>query len=242
MLCKPKRAWCVISRPGVKVQLTPLQDAWLTAIADVRGVSRPEVVREAITWLAARETDRVSRTRHYRLIAFIARQELWNPVDEHLDAAARSGRPGPHPRPGRRRRPARLSEALAALSAVKAPGRDAGAGRTAGEATARRRRARWPPAGPPASPSRAPSLICIRKFGPLDARRPGNCVLWRMANRGLPTVQARISWELLAALDRECERRGWTRTQLVTQLLEQELNGPASSTSGQRRKRRRTKR
>jgi hypothetical protein len=81
------------------VQLTALEDAWLTAVADVRGVSRPAAVREAISWLAARETARVSRTRHYRVIGYIARQEIWNPVDELLDAAAREA--DGHPTPQR---------------------------------------------------------------------------------------------------------------------------------------------
>jgi Arc/MetJ-type ribon-helix-helix transcriptional regulator len=69
---------------GVSVKLSPLQDAWLTAIADVRGATRSDVVREALSWLAARETDRIARTRHYRVIGLIARQEAWNPVDDYL--------------------------------------------------------------------------------------------------------------------------------------------------------------
>ncbi len=66
------------------MQLSPLQDAWLSAIAEVRGTTRQEVVREAISWVAARESTRVSRTRHYRLIGYLAEQEAWNPVDDHL--------------------------------------------------------------------------------------------------------------------------------------------------------------
>jgi hypothetical protein len=66
------------------LQLSPIQDAWLTAIAEVRGCSRPDVIREALEWVAARETDRVSRTRHYALIGFIAKQEMWNPIDDYL--------------------------------------------------------------------------------------------------------------------------------------------------------------
>jgi hypothetical protein len=45
------------------------------------------VIRAAISRLAARETERVARTRHYRVLGVIARQEQWNPVDDYLRAA-----------------------------------------------------------------------------------------------------------------------------------------------------------
>lgn len=70
------------------VRLTPVQAAWVDAIADTRGTSRSAVVRDALTGLAARETVRVQRTRHYRLIGLLARQEHWNPVDEYLHGGA----------------------------------------------------------------------------------------------------------------------------------------------------------
>lgn len=68
----------------ITVRLAPLQDAWLTAIADVRNTTRSEVLREAITRLAARESDRVARSHHYHVLGVIARQESWNPVDDYL--------------------------------------------------------------------------------------------------------------------------------------------------------------
>jgi hypothetical protein len=73
--------------PRITVRLLPLQLAWLDAVAAVRQTNRTEVIREAITWLAARESDRVSRTRQNRVIQLIARQEEWNPVDDFLAAA-----------------------------------------------------------------------------------------------------------------------------------------------------------
>ena len=75
------------SLPRITVRLLPLQVAWLDAVAAVRQTNRSEVIREAITWLAARESTRVERTRHYRVIQLIARQEAWKPVDDYLREA-----------------------------------------------------------------------------------------------------------------------------------------------------------
>jgi hypothetical protein len=68
----------------MSVRMTGIEWAWLDAVADVRGESHSEVVRLAIAWFCVRETERVERTRHYALIAYVARQEAWNPVDDHL--------------------------------------------------------------------------------------------------------------------------------------------------------------
>ncbi|HEX3519521.1 MAG TPA: hypothetical protein VHT29_10860 [Solirubrobacteraceae bacterium] len=48
------------------------------------------MLREALQWVASRETVRVERTRHAQLIGYIARQELWNPIDEYLRFMAES--------------------------------------------------------------------------------------------------------------------------------------------------------
>jgi metal-responsive CopG/Arc/MetJ family transcriptional regulator len=68
----------------MSVRMTGTQRAWLDAVAEVRGESHSDVVRRAISWFCVRETERVERTRHYALIAYVSRQEAWNPVDEHL--------------------------------------------------------------------------------------------------------------------------------------------------------------
>jgi hypothetical protein len=54
------------SLPGITVRLLPLQVTWFDAAAALRQTNRSEGIREAITWLAARESAQVSRTRHYR--------------------------------------------------------------------------------------------------------------------------------------------------------------------------------
>ncbi|HME04265.1 MAG TPA: hypothetical protein VKG38_14685 [Solirubrobacteraceae bacterium] len=66
--------------------MTAVEQAWLDAVADVRGQSRAEIVRQAIRWYCVRETARIERTRHYALIGYLAKQEAWNPVDDHLAA------------------------------------------------------------------------------------------------------------------------------------------------------------
>jgi Arc/MetJ-type ribon-helix-helix transcriptional regulator len=73
--------------PRITVRLPPALDAWLTAVADVRQTNRADVVREAISWVAARESARVARTRHYRVIGLLAAQEAWNPVEDYLRAS-----------------------------------------------------------------------------------------------------------------------------------------------------------
>jgi hypothetical protein len=72
----------------MSVRMTGIEEAWLDAVADVRGETRAEVVRRAISWFCVRETERVERSRHYALIAYVAQQEAWNPVDDHLHAAS----------------------------------------------------------------------------------------------------------------------------------------------------------
>jgi hypothetical protein len=44
-------------------------------------------MREAVTWLAARESELLRRRRRYRVIAALASAEQTNPVDDFLAAA-----------------------------------------------------------------------------------------------------------------------------------------------------------
>ena len=68
----------------VTVELDGVQMAWLEAIADLHGSSREDILREALRWYSARESDRVSRTKRYQAIALAARAEAWDPVSDHL--------------------------------------------------------------------------------------------------------------------------------------------------------------
>lgn len=70
----------------MSVRMTAVEGAWLDAVAEVLGVSRAEVVRQALSRFCVRETARIERTRHYAIIGYLARQEDWNPVDDHLGA------------------------------------------------------------------------------------------------------------------------------------------------------------
>jgi hypothetical protein len=65
-----------------------VQAAWLRALADLNNCSRAAVLREALTYLAARESARVSRTRYYRAIALAAAASRWDPISDYL-----AGRP-----------------------------------------------------------------------------------------------------------------------------------------------------
>lgn len=68
----------------VSVQLDAVQSAWLDALADLRGCSRAAVLRDALTYLSARESVSVQRTRHYAVIALIARAERFDPISDYL--------------------------------------------------------------------------------------------------------------------------------------------------------------
>lgn len=68
----------------VTVQLDPVQGAWLDAIADNWGCSRAAVLRDALRYLCARETVRVQRTHHYRVIGLLARAERFDPISDYL--------------------------------------------------------------------------------------------------------------------------------------------------------------
>ena len=58
--------------------------AWLDAIADLHGCTRSAVLREALRYLSARESERVARTHRYAIIALAARAERWDPVTDYL--------------------------------------------------------------------------------------------------------------------------------------------------------------
>jgi hypothetical protein len=68
----------------VEVRLTPFETFRLDAIAQLRRVSRAEAVREAIGWLAARETQRVERARQAQIENLWRQGNEWDPVAEHL--------------------------------------------------------------------------------------------------------------------------------------------------------------
>jgi hypothetical protein len=76
----------------VTVRLDPVQRAWLEAIADVKQCTWADAMREALSWLAARETMRVSRTRHYEIIALASRAETWDPITGYISASDRHRR------------------------------------------------------------------------------------------------------------------------------------------------------
>jgi hypothetical protein len=68
----------------VTVRLDGVQLAWVDAIADVHKCSRAAVLREALRYFSARESDRIARTRHYAVIGLIARAERWDPITDYL--------------------------------------------------------------------------------------------------------------------------------------------------------------
>ena len=68
----------------ITVRLDPIQAIWVDAIADLHETTRAAVVREALGHLAARESVRVRRTRHYALLREVARLEAWDPVTDYL--------------------------------------------------------------------------------------------------------------------------------------------------------------
>jgi hypothetical protein len=68
----------------VTVRLDGVQTAWVVALADLRGCTQADVLREAVTYLAARESARISRTRYYAAIALAARAAAWDPVTDYL--------------------------------------------------------------------------------------------------------------------------------------------------------------
>lgn len=68
----------------VTVQLDPVQSAWLEALAELHDCSRASVLREALRYLSARETVRVSRSRRYKAIALAIRASEWDPISDYL--------------------------------------------------------------------------------------------------------------------------------------------------------------
>jgi hypothetical protein len=69
---------------SVLLELDAVQTAWLDAIADLHGVDRASVLREALRRFSACESERVSRTTRYQAIALACRAERWNPVADYL--------------------------------------------------------------------------------------------------------------------------------------------------------------
>jgi len=76
----------------VSVTVDAVQSAWLDALADLHGCTGQDVLREALRYFAARESARVSRTRHYRAIAVAAQAERSDPIGDYL-----AGKPLPEP-------------------------------------------------------------------------------------------------------------------------------------------------
>jgi hypothetical protein len=75
----------------VAVRLDAVQAAWLDALAELHGVRRPAVLRESLRYFAARESERVQRTKRYALIAEVARAERWDPVSDYLARGSGNG-------------------------------------------------------------------------------------------------------------------------------------------------------
>jgi hypothetical protein len=68
----------------VTVTLDPTQAAWLEALAAFHKCSRAQILREGLSWYAARETASISRTRYYRAMAVIEKATAWDPVSDYL--------------------------------------------------------------------------------------------------------------------------------------------------------------
>lgn len=68
----------------VTVQLDPVQNAWLEALADVHNCSRAQVLRRSLSYFSARESVRIARTQHYRVIGLAARAARWDPITDFL--------------------------------------------------------------------------------------------------------------------------------------------------------------
>ena len=72
----------------VTVQLDAVQSAWLDALAGLHNCSRAAVLREGLSYLSARESVRIARTRHYAAVALAVRASRWDPISDYL-----AGRP-----------------------------------------------------------------------------------------------------------------------------------------------------
>lgn len=68
----------------VTVRLDGVQSAWVDALAQLHGCSRADVLRLAVRYLAARESDRIARTRYYEAVGLAARAARWDPVSDYL--------------------------------------------------------------------------------------------------------------------------------------------------------------
>lgn len=66
------------------VRLDPVQAAWVTGLAELHGCTQADVMREALRYLAARESARIGRTRYYAVIALAARASAWDPISDYL--------------------------------------------------------------------------------------------------------------------------------------------------------------
>jgi hypothetical protein len=73
-----------VSSWPVTVRLDRVQLAWLDAIAQVHSCTRAAVLREALRYFTARESGRIERTRHYAVVALVARAERWDPITDYL--------------------------------------------------------------------------------------------------------------------------------------------------------------
>lgn len=72
----------------VVVDLDPLQVAWLDALAAVHNCSRASVLRDALSYLSARESVSIARSRQYAAVQLAARAQRWDPISDYL-----AGRP-----------------------------------------------------------------------------------------------------------------------------------------------------
>ncbi len=79
----------------VTVRLDPVQAAWLDAIADVNNCTGAAVLREALSWLAAKESVRVERNarlEQLEKIAASAREQAKLTPADYRRAAIRGSR------------------------------------------------------------------------------------------------------------------------------------------------------
>lgn len=78
----------------LSVTLDATQTAWLDALADLHGCSRQAVLRQALSYLSARESVRIARTRHYAAIAAALDAERFDPIGDFLNGDPPSTPPG----------------------------------------------------------------------------------------------------------------------------------------------------
>jgi hypothetical protein len=84
----------------VHVRLTSFEAARLDAIAALRGVSRSEALREAISWLAARQAHWAERARQAQAARFLRDSDEWDPVSDLLATGERPAADAARAEPG----------------------------------------------------------------------------------------------------------------------------------------------